>query len=42
MTVIATASTEAGRKLVVDNGAHHALDHKSDDYLQKLTGLNIF
>lgn len=39
LTVIATASTEAGRKLVVENGAHHALDHKSDDYLQKLTEL---
>eukprot|EP01102_Stenamoeba_stenopodia_P017090 TRINITY_DN6076_c0_g1_i1.p1 TRINITY_DN6076_c0_g1~~TRINITY_DN6076_c0_g1_i1.p1 ORF type:complete len:348 (+),score=93.26 TRINITY_DN6076_c0_g1_i1:60-1046(+) len=39
MIVIATASTEAGRKLVIENGAHHALDHKSDDYLQKLTEL---
>jgi len=39
MTVIATASTEAGRKLVLDNGADHALDHKSSDYLEKLKEL---
>jgi NADPH:quinone reductase len=47
MTVIGTASTERGRKLVLDNGASHALDHSNPnmkDELLKLTngtGVNV-
>jgi NADPH2:quinone reductase len=37
--VIATAGTEKGRELVLKEGAHHALDHKAPDYLEKLTAL---
>lgn len=35
--VIGTAGTEKGRELVLREGAHHALDHKAPDYLQKVT-----
>lgn len=41
LTVIGTASTDKGRKLVLANGAAHALDHSSPtmkDDLLKLTG----
>jgi NADPH2:quinone reductase len=34
--VIGTAGTEAGRKLVTDNGAHHVLDHRDPTYLEQL------
>lgn len=37
--VIGTASTDAGRDLVLKEGAHHVLNHKDADYLQKLTAL---
>ncbi len=37
--VIGTASTDKGRQLVTENGAHHALDHSAPDYLQKLLDL---
>jgi len=36
MTIIGTASTEEGLKLVKDSGAHHALNHRSNDYTQKI------
>ncbi len=36
MTVIGTASTEEGLKLVKDCGAHFALNHRNDDYLQQI------
>eukprot|EP00794_Sanderia_malayensis_P015709 gene15709-17294_t len=36
MTVIGTASTEEGLKLVRESGAHYALNHRSDDYAQKI------
>lgn len=36
LTVIGTASTEEGRKLVAAEGAHHVLDHSKDDYVPKL------
>lgn len=36
MTVIGTASTEEGLKLVKECGAHHALNHRSNDYQQKI------
>jgi NADPH:quinone reductase len=41
MTVIGTASTDNGRKLILDQGAAHALDHSSPamkDELLKITG----
>lgn len=41
MTVIGTASTDKGRRLVAEQGAHHVLDHSSAGYLDevlKLTG----
>ncbi len=39
LTVIGTGGTEAGRKLALDEGAHHALDHRAPDYLTKLMEL---
>lgn len=41
LTVIGTAGTERGRRLVLEQGAHHALDHTAAGYLddvQTLTG----
>ena len=41
MTVIGTAGTDRGRKLVEEQGAHHVLDHTAPNYLDevlKLTG----
>ncbi len=37
--VIGTAGTERGRELVLKQGAHHVLDHKSKDYLEQLMTL---
>jgi NADPH2:quinone reductase len=39
MLVIGTAGTDAGRKLVLDQGAHHVLDHTQAGYLEALPGL---
>jgi NADPH2:quinone reductase len=39
MTVIGTAGTERGRKLVAEHGAHHVLDHSASDYLPKIIEL---
>jgi NADPH2:quinone reductase len=39
MTVVGTAGTERGRRLVVEQGAHHALDHTAPEYLKELTDL---
>ena len=39
MTVIGTAGTEKGRRLVLDQGAHHALDHTASGYLDELLKL---
>jgi NADPH2:quinone reductase len=39
MTVIGTAGSELGRKLVVEQGAHHALDHRTTDYLSQAVKL---
>jgi NADPH2:quinone reductase len=39
LTVIGTAGTERGRKLVAEQGAHHVLDHTRPDYLEELTRL---
>ena len=39
MTVIGTAGSERGRKLVVEQGADHALDHNSSDYIKEAVSL---
>src|SRR5439155_1749361 len=39
MTVIGTAGTPRGRQLVLEQGAHHALDHATPNYLKELTDL---
>jgi len=36
MSVIGTAGTDRGRKLVQDEGAHHVLDHKGPGYLEEV------
>ncbi len=38
-TVIGSAGTDAGRKLASDNGAHHVVDHRAPDYLDKVMAL---
>lgn len=37
--IVGTAGTEAGRKLVIDHGAHHVLDHRDPGYLDQLMKL---
>ena len=39
LTVIGTAGTEAGRRLVLEQGAHQALDHRAPDYLAQAMAL---
>ncbi len=39
MTVIGTAGSEAGRQLVLEQGAHHVLDHSRPGYLDELLQL---
>ena len=39
MTVIGTASTDRGKQLVLDQGAHYVLDHSTPGYLQELLDL---
>ncbi|MDB6065380.1 MAG: quinone oxidoreductase [Pedosphaera sp.] len=39
LTVFGTGGTEAGRKLVAEQGAHHVLDHRAPNYLQQLMDL---
>jgi NADPH2:quinone reductase len=39
LRVIGTAGSDPGRELVLQQGAHHVLDHQAPDYLQKLTAL---
>jgi NADPH2:quinone reductase len=39
LTVIGTGGTEAGRKLVAAQGAHHVLDHRAPDYLKQILDL---
>ncbi|HEX2971045.1 MAG TPA: NADPH:quinone reductase, partial [Tepidisphaeraceae bacterium] len=36
MMVIGTAGSEAGRKHVAEQGAHHVLDHSKPDYLKQV------
>ncbi len=39
MTIIGTGSTERGRRLILEQGAHHALDHRAPDYLKEAMAL---
>jgi NADPH2:quinone reductase len=39
MRVIGTAGTARGRQLVLDQGAHHVLDHGAPGYLKEVTDL---
>jgi NADPH2:quinone reductase len=39
MAVIGTAGTERGRRLVLEQGASHVLDHTAPDYLDRLVDL---
>ena len=39
MTVIGTAGTERGRKLVLEQGAQHVLDHTVAGYLEQVMSL---
>lgn len=40
LTVFGTASSDAGRQLVLSQGADHALDHSADGYLDEIRELN--
>lgn len=39
MTVIGTAGTERGRRLVAEQGAHHVVDHHAPNYLDQIMSL---
>src|SRR2546426_1838498 len=39
LTVIGTAGTEKGRKMVAEHGAHHVLDHTAPGYLDEVVKL---
>lgn len=39
MTVIGTAGTDRGRKLVAEQGAHHVVDHHAPNYLDQILAL---
>jgi NADPH2:quinone reductase len=39
LTVIGTAGSERGRKLVLEQGAHHVLDHTKPNYLNEVMDL---
>lgn len=39
MQVIGSASTEEGRKLVTEQGAHHVVDHRAPGYLEQVLKL---
>jgi NADPH:quinone reductase len=39
LTIIATAGTERGRRLVTEEGAHDALDHSAPGYLEQVMDL---
>ncbi len=39
LTVIGTAGTERGRRLVLEQGAHHVIDHTAPGYLDELLPL---
>lgn len=39
LTIIGTAGTDAGRKLVAAQGAHHVLDHRDPSYFEQILAL---
>ncbi len=39
LTIIGTAGTEPGRKLVAEQGAHYVLDHRTPAYLEQIRSL---
>jgi len=39
LTVIGTGGTEKGRQMVLEQGAHHVVDHRAPDYLAKIISL---
>lgn len=39
LKVIGTGGTERGRNLVIEQGAHHVLDHSAPNYLDQIQGL---
>ena len=39
LTVIGTGGTDAGRKLVAEQGAHHVVDHRASGYLEQILQL---
>jgi NADPH2:quinone reductase len=39
MTVIGSAGTDKGRQLVLDQGAHHVVDHTADGYIDDVRSL---
>lgn len=39
LTIVGTAGTDAGRKLVADEGAHYVVDHRDAGYLEKILQL---
>ncbi len=39
LTVLGTAGSEAGRRLVAEQGAHHVLDHTKEGYLDEIKAL---
>jgi len=39
MQVIGTGGSERGRNLVIEQGAHHVLDHRAPDYLDQIQAL---
>jgi NADPH2:quinone reductase len=39
MTVIGTGGTEKGRQLVLEQGAHHVLDHRAPGYMEEVLTL---
>src|SRR4029077_15940237 len=40
LTVIGTAGTEKGRRMVLEQGAHHVLDHGAAGYLEECVELH--
>jgi NADPH:quinone reductase len=39
LTIVGTAGTPEGRKLVLEQGAHHVLDHRAPNYLSEALAL---
>jgi NADPH2:quinone reductase len=39
LTVIGTAGTDKGRALVLEEGAHHVVDHRASDYVDRILAI---